>query len=714
MSDLRTVRTTCKIGACEPFCGIEVDVVDGRMTAVRGDKAHPVSKGFLCIKGRHLLEYQNDPDRLLTPMRRTPKGLVQADWQTATSEIGQRLRTISDAHGPDSIATYWGNAADTANILLAVTTAGAFGSRNAFNVLSLEFTDRGAVASRLYGDEGIMLMPDLDHTHHALLLGTNPVVTQGMALLQRRPRIAGDLRDLTRRGGTLTVVDPRATQTTALADHHLAIRPGTDLFFLLGMIHHIFETDRADQAWCDAHATGLGEWKEIAKRIEIDEMSQICDLPADEIRAEAERFSDAPSAFATTRVGVQTSPNTTLTEWAIATLNVITGNIARPGGMIFHGGSTQPAKYLIESIARGNFNPSRLGNYPHIFAGLPASVMAEDILSDDPDRIRALIVFAGNPVISFPDTEKIEAALERLELLVCLDLYISDTATFADWTLPATTQYEKSSMHFMVDKYEPTRRIEWKPQVVEPTGEARPEWQILQDICIAADVPFLNNPKIHAEVLACRERGESYPERAMYDAVMPDGVRLDDVISSPGGLELPTPPPEDFFDLQIKTLDHKIQLAPPDLVEGLRDALAAGPLQDERFPLKLISGYRKLRSYNSWTKNMPSLAGGLDVPSVMIHPDLAEQHDLQEGDAVEVTTALGTITLAAKVDAGIRPDTVAIPQFWGHTYQSGQKLANQRPGVNVNRLHTSSDRDRFTGMPIYNGRPCAIARADAQ
>ncbi len=713
MSELTTIRTTCKIGACEPFCGIEVDVVGGRMTAVRGDKAHPVSKGYLCIKGRNLLEYQYDPDRLLSPLRRTSNGHEKTDWATATTAIGQRLRSLADEHGPDSIATYWGNAADSASIILALTTAGAFGSRNAFNVLSLEFTDRGAVASRLYGDEGVMLMPDTDQTHHALLLGTNPVVTQGMALLQRRPRIGGDLRDIRKRGGFLTVVDPRATQTTALADKHLAIRPGTDLFFLLAMIQHILRNGSADRVWCEAHVSGLEAWDEIAAMIEIDQMSEICDLPVDEIIAEAERFAAAPSAFATTRVGVQTSPNTTLTEWAVATLNAITGNVDRPGGMVFHGGATVPAKYLLESIVRGNFNPSRLGAFEHIFAGLPATVLADDILSDAPDRIRALVVFAGTPVISFPDTEKMEAALERLELLVCLDLYLSDTATFADWVLPATTQYEKSSMHFMVDKYEPTRRIEWKPQVVEPSGDARPEWQILQDICIAAEVPFLNNPKIHEEVLKCRENGTAYPERAMYEAVLPDGITLDEVIATPGGVELPPLADANFFTTQIKTLDQKIQLAPADLVDGLAEALEAGPFRDEQHPLKLISGYRKLRSYNTWTKNMPSLAAGLEIPSATLHPDLAAAHGIEEGDPVAVTTALGTITLAAKLDPGIRADTVAIPQFWGHTYDSGQKHASKRPGVNVNRLHTTDDRDRFTGMPIYNGRPCSIARGES-
>lgn len=711
MDDLKTVRTTCKVGACEPYCGIEADVVDGTMVAVRGDKAHPVSKGYLCVKGHHLLEYQNDPDRLLYPQRPNGSGWERSDWNSATADIGQRLRSINDQHGPDSIATYWGNAADSANMVLALTTAGSFGSRNAYNVLSLEFTDRGAVASRVYGDEGLMMMPDADNTHHALLLGTNPVATQGMALLQRRPRIRGDLRDIQRRGGTVTVVDPRRTETTAMADHHLAIRPGTDLFFVMALITHILREDQANHEWLGDHANGVDYWQQLAATIDIEAMATMCDLPARVIVAEAETFATATSAFATSRVGVQTGPNTTLTEWAITTLNAITGNIDRPGGMVFHGGSAQAANYLLDGLLRNNFSPSRRGGYPHIFGGLPATVLADDILSNDPNRVRALIVYAGNPVISFPDTAKMEAALERLELLVCFDIYRSDTASFADWALPAATQFEKPSLHFMVDKYEPNRRLEWKPQVVEPAGEARPEWNAMQDICVAADVPFLNNPDINAQVLEHRSNGTYYPERAMYEGVLPVGVTLEQLMEAPGGIEFPAPGPDEFFTNLIKTPDHKLDLAPGDLVVGLRTALQTDPTPTTQFPLLLISGYRRPGSFNTWTHNMPSLTDKLSEPAATIHPDLAARHDLNEGDPVQVTTSHGSIVLAVHLDDGLRPDTVAVPQFWGHTYDSGQTHARKRPGVNVNRLHTTTHTDPYTAMPIFNGRPCSLTPA---
>jgi formate dehydrogenase len=709
---ITTIRTTCKVGACEPYCGIEVDVADDRMVEVRPDKAHPVSKGYLCVKGHHLLEYQNDPDRLLRPTHRIADRWEPTTWDEATTAIGQRLRTLVDGHGPTSVATYWGNAADSANIVLALTTAGAFGSNQAYNVLSLEFTDRGANAQRMFGDEGLMLQPDADHTTHALLLGTNPVVTQGMALLQRRPRIRTDLRDIQRRGGSVTVVDPRQTETTELADTHLAIRPGTDLFLLVAMIRRILDTDAVDHDACERHTTGLDAWEQLTRQLSTRQAADICGIDAGAIDAEADRFASSPAAFATTRVGVQTAPNTTLTEWAVTTLNAITGNIDRPGGMIFHPGAGNPADYLLPGLMRNNFAPSKRSGIAPIFGGLPATDLADNILSDDPERVRALIVLAGNPLITFPDTAKMEAALTRLDLLVCLDIYLSDTATFAHWALPAATQFEKGSWHFMVGKYEPTPRIEWRSQVIPPTGDARPEWHIMQDILVAADAPFLNNPELHQQVLDHRTRGEHYPEEAMYRAILPDGLTLEEVMAAPGGVAFPLPASGEFYEQHLATSDGRIHLAPHEFVAAIGPALATPVPLSPEYPFLLISGFRRLRSFNSWTHNMPSLTDRLDEPHAHLHPDTAATLGVADGESVRLTTEAGAITVPARVTDRIRTDTVAVPQFWGHTYPSGQHHARQRPGNNVNRLHTTTDVDLFTGMPVFNGRPCRIERAD--
>ena len=220
----------CKVGACEPFCGMEIDVEEGRITGIRPDPEHPITRGYACVKGMHLPDYVNHPERLLHPMARGPEGLAPVSWKHAIGEIGNRLRRIRAEYGPRAIATYWGNAADSAAITVTNTFCHAFGSPNSFNVLSLEYTDRGAVARSVLGDENLILQPDADRARFALLLGTNPLVTQGMSLLQRRPHVGNALRGIRKRGGRVVVVDPRRTQTVRIADEHLAIRPGADLY----------------------------------------------------------------------------------------------------------------------------------------------------------------------------------------------------------------------------------------------------------------------------------------------------------------------------------------------------------------------------------------------------------------------------------------------------------------------------------------------------
>ena len=336
---MKTVGTTCKIGACEPFCGLEIDVDAGRLVAVRPDAAHPISRGYACIKGMRVLDYQNDPDRLLHPIKRRDGGWEQIDWAQATREIGESLRAIRDEHGPTAIATYWGNACDSNVIVLTNNFCSAFGSPNSFNVLSLEYTDRGAVAEAMLGNENYILQPDAGNASYALLLGTNPIVTQGMTLLQRRPRIRSDFQSIQRRGGRVVVVDPRRTETVAVADEHIAIRPGTDLFFLLGVISAVVNEGAIDSGFIDAHTVGFEWWQRFARDYDLGRAAQITDVPAATMRRVAEAFSQADGAFATTRVGVQTSRNSTLTEWAVQTLNAMTGNIDRPGGVYFNPGA---------------------------------------------------------------------------------------------------------------------------------------------------------------------------------------------------------------------------------------------------------------------------------------------------------------------------------------------------------------------------------------
>ncbi len=706
---METFRTTCTIGACEPHCGLEVDVEDGRMTAVRPDRAHPITSGYACVKGMHVADYQNDPDRLLHPVRRRSSGWERISWDAATREIGRRLRAIRDAHGPRAIATYWGNASDSVTISLANAFCGAFGSPNSFNVLSLEYTDRGVVADRMFGNENLTLQPDAARARFALLLGTNPLVTNGMTLLQRRPRIAADIKAIQRAGGRVVVVDPRRTETAKVADEHVAIRPGTDLFLLVGMIRRVIDTGAHDAGYVSRHTTGLDDWQRLLAALDLDRIAAITDVPRATITRLADEFAAADGAFATTRVGVQTSHNTTLTEWAVQTLNAITANIDRPGGVYFNPGFFDVPALIARFTKRRNPAPSRIGAYPQVFGGPPASVLADDVLSDDPERIRALVVVAGNPVITFPHTAKVEAALRRLDLLVCIDLYLSDTATFAHYALPAATMYEKGGMHFLTSTFEPFPFVEWKPKVVEPRGEARREWRIFKDLSRAAGVPFLNDPVLDRVSKAMEFLGAEFDEDWLYRfLLLGKKTSLRALRRASGGVKGGDIPWGHFLARGLRTTARKIHLAPVDFLAALPEALGDPRTLSQDYPFLLISGARRSAGYNSWTHNLPALVEKMRGNWATVSAGDAHRLGIRTGDRVRVTSAVGSIDIDVVVSSDMRDGVVAIHQFWGHTYDSGMWTSRRHPGVNVNLLHDDRVRDRFCGMPVYNGTPCRL------
>lgn len=705
-TDTVTHRVLCKMGACEPSCGMIAEVRGGVLAAMRPDPDHPISRGYACIKGMQVPAYQNDPDRLLFPERRTATGWEKLEWAQATGDIGRRLRAIRDRHGPGSIATYWGNAADTTGILLANSFCHAFGSANSFNVLSLEYTDRGAVALRMFGDENLILQPDADHARYALLLGTNPLVTQGMTLLQRRPRIGGDLRGIRRRGGKIVVVDPRRTETARIADEHVAIRPGTDLFLLLGMLRCIVVEGLADREFLARHTRGMERLSGVLEGIDPDLPARVTDIAREVIERMAREFAGADAAFATSRVGVQTAPNTTLTEWAIQTLNAITGNIDRPGGVYFNPGFIDVPALIEKFGRRRNPAPSRIGGYPQIFGGPPAAVFADDVLSEDPDRIRALVVVAGNPVITFPDTEKMERALRRLELLVTVDIYRSDTGAFAHYNLPAATVYEKGLFHFMTSNFERSPFAEWRSKIVEPRGQARSEWRTFRDISRAAGVPFLNDPLVAALDRGLSWFGRGFEESHLYRFLLAGKGGLKRMQHAPYGIDGGEIRWGDFLERRLATVDGKIDLAPADLLAGLADVVAQPPLSRPRFPFLLVSGARRAASFNSWTHNLPELAETLKGNHATMHPDDAHDLGLRDGGLVRIETETAGITIGLRCSTDIRRGVVAVHQFWGHHYDSSTRTSRRTPGVNVNLLHDSGDLDRFSGMPVFNARHC--------
>lgn len=710
---VETSHAQCKVGACEPFCGLEVDIARGRIVRVRPDREHPVTNGYACIKGMAVPAYVNSPDRLLHPVRREGSEWKRSGWKQAISEIGGKLRDIAERHGPRAIATYWGNAADSIAITMANTFCHAFGSPNSYNVLSLEYTDRGVVAEHLYGNENLILQPDVTRSKFALLLGTNPLVTQGLTLLQRRPHVGADLRDARAAGGRLVVVDPRRTETARRADQHVVIRPGTDLFLLLSMIHTIIHERLHSDRFVRERTTGFEAWAEMVRPASPERMAEITGVPAETAREVARAFAASDGAYASTRVGVQTSHNSVLTEWAVATLAAITGNIDRPGGLYYNPGVVDTPALIEKFTKRKNRSPSRIGGYRAVFGGLPAAILPDEILTGGDGQVRALVVIAGNPVISFPNTRKVEEALRALELLVVVDLFVNDTAAFAHYVLPATTVYEHGGWHFLTSSFEQSPYAELRPKLVEPPGECRPEWDIFKDLSRAAGVPFLNNPLFDrlARLLDAVGLGFTPDLLARYllAGKQPTHRALR---KSPRGAAGPAFAFGRFFDDRILTSDRRIHLAPRELCDELGVALDRPPRPSSDFPFLLISGARRLASYNSWTHDIPELAEKLKGNFATLNQSDAELLGIEDGARVRIRSGVGCIEIEARCSRDIAPGVVAVHQHWGHVYDSGLTTSKRWPGVNVNHLHSDGVRDRFCGMPVFNGTPVAIERAD--
>ena len=705
----------CKIGACEPQCGLKFTVEDNRIIDIAPDPDHPISKGYVCKKGMAIDEYQHDPDRLLFPEAKTPAGFKRTSWATATREIGTSLQDIVDRWGPSSIATYWGNAADSSGIILANSLCAAFGSPNSFNVLSLEYTDRGAVAGQMFGNEHLVLQPDADNADFALLLGANPLVTQGMTLLQRRPRIGESLKNIQRRGGKVVVVDPRLTESAKIADQHVRIVPGTDLFLLLGMFNHITSQRRYDVTYVGRCTSGLDKLTEIGSRFSNSDISNITRIPEQIIKQLAEDLAAADRGFITTRVGVQTSRNTTLTEWLVQTLNALTGNIGRKGGLFYHPGAINNIRFIDTFTKDKNNSPSRIGHYPQIFGGPPASTLADDILSDSPERIRALVVIAGNPIISFPNTERMKRALERLELLVCIDIYRSDTGAFADYNLPAATIYEKGGLHFLTQPFDPYPFLEWRPKILEPEGEVRSEWDMVRDICRATRVPFLNNRLIDLLDRGLGLTGSGFTEEHLSQFLLLSSMSrkkmtLSKLKRSKYGIKIAEPDYESTLEQFINNPDRKIQLSPAEFIDELLSVSRNLPQYNSDYPFQLISGGRRLASFNSWTHNMPHLSKGLGGNRAIINRDDASSLGVADGDRVKLHTKTGSLEIPVELSDEIMHGVVMVHQFWGHSYESGQSYAKNKPGCNVNYLHSDTDLDKFSGMPVFNGTPCKVSR----
>jgi anaerobic selenocysteine-containing dehydrogenase len=708
----------CRI--CEPLCGTVATVEDGELIELRSNREHPISQGFACPKGIAMKEIVNDPDRLLHPLRRkpgTPPGPAGPDdfervsWDQAISEIGARLRTTIDRHGGSSVGAYVGNPAYF-SYSTPMWTQGfldALGSDHYYAPNSQDTASRFAASALLYGSAFAVPVPDLYRTDFMLMVGANPLLSHGSLIHTKR--IPDTLHAIPKRGGRIVVVDPRRTET-ARAFEHVPVNPDTDAWMLLSMLNVIFAEGLEDSDALASQTRGVDELRAMAEPHPPARTEVRTGVPAETVTELARAFASAPSACAYGRCGSNRGRHGTLVAYLLDALSIVTGNLDREGGSII-GGMPIPNSFLKRTDTYAS-KRTRVGGFPDAFGMVCSVVMAEEMRTPGPGQLRAFFTIAGNPLLTVPDGQALASAMEGLDLYVAIDLYLSDTATYADYVLPGTTFYEREDISLITQSFHLTPHLEWTDAVIPPRGESRQEWEAIDAIAREIGVVPASDPTVRAlGKLGLRMKPERMIDVALRLGSEGDlfglrrgGLSVKKLRKMPAGVVLADSQPTGVLRKRVRHGDKRVHLDAPEILEESR-RLGERHTEDPRFPLMMI-GLRELRSHNSWMHNSPKLMSGKRDHVARVHPDDAAAAGVADGDTIRISTATNSIELPARLTDEIIAGAIAVPHGWGHS--GGWRVANRSAGANVNLLASSrvEDIERLAGMALLDGIPARI------
>lgn len=714
---------TCSL--CEACCGLEIEVDGARVIAIRGDEADPLSQGHICPKALALQDLYEDTDRLRTPLKRSGDEWDPLDWDEAFDLVAHRLKLVQKAYGRDAVAVYQGN--PTAHSLGLLTFGQAFlrrlGTRNLYSATSADQLPHMLSSLLMFGNQLMLPVPDIDRTQLMVMIGANPLASNGS--IMTAPDIRRRIRELRDRGGRLIVVDPRRTETAALADQHLFIRPGTDALLLLAMINTVFEAKRADPGRLAAHLRGRDALRSVARRFPPERVADIVGIEAREIRALAVSMADASSAVCYARMGASTQEFGGLVSWLVNALNLVTGNFDRAGGAMF----ATPAVDVVSAASRAGHSGSfarwrsRVRGLPEFGGELPVSALAEEIETPGTGQIHALIVSAGNPVLSIPNGPRLERALPGLDFIVAIDFYLNETSRHADVILPPTSPLEHDHYDLALAAVTTRNFAKYSPALFERGPDQRHDWEIALEL--ASRMETGDRFWGRGAARALRVAGRRLNPRRILDLglrVGPYGGRfgrggltLRTVEERPHGIDLG--PLRHRLPDYLDTIDKRIDLAPTpylDDVERLQTRFFGGgsaSADDERD--LLLIGRRHLRSNNSWLHNSPRLVKGKPLCTLLIHPADADARGVGQGDTVEVASRVGSVRVAAHVTEDIMRGVVSLPHGWGH-HRRGVRLsvAREHAGVSANDLTDERLVDELSGTAAFNGVPVSVQKLE--
>ncbi|UXH77819.1 molybdopterin-dependent oxidoreductase [Roseateles amylovorans] len=744
---------------CEACCGLEIHTVSSaqgpKVVAIRGAAQDPFSQGYLCPKGVALKNLHEDPDRLRQPMRKQADGrFTPISWDDAFAEVQQRLPALRERHGADAVAVSIGNPASHKIGLFSYFPGlvRALGTRNIFSASTLDQMPKQLACGLMYGHWLSVPVPDLPRSDLLIILGANPMVSNGS--LWTVPDYRGKAKAMRARGGRIIVIDPRRTETAQAADAHHAIRPGGDVFLLLGMLHTLFDEGLVKPGRLAEHLQGLETLQALARDYPPERVASHCGLGADTLRQLARDLAGTERAALYGRVGTCTQRFGTLNSWLVDVLNILTGHLDAPGGLMF----PKAAAFAANTMGRSGQGKgvtigrrhSRVSRAPEIMGELPLSCLAEEIETPGDAQVRALITVACNPVLSAPNGGRLARALEGLDFMISLDPYLNETSRHAHLILPPPSPLQDWHYDLVFSQLSWRNHARWSGPVLPPdegdpagpAGQDSPqaEWRtLLRLTAIVAGQPhdsdaalqalddaalmseLRRNAGDQAEALFERIDGGAGPARWLDLALRsgpygdgfgarPDGLSLARVKAAPHGIDLGELTPR--IPELLRTASGRIELAPQPMLDDLADVDAAlqRPLGDEL----LLIGRRETRSNNSWMHNLPVLAKGKARCTLMVHPDDAARVGLADGQVARLSNARGSLLAPVELSADLRVGVVSLPHGWGHDLAGAQlQVAARQPGVNMNLLLDEESRDPVSGTSVLSGVPVRLSAAPA-
>lgn len=705
---IKTHFRTCNL--CEAMCGLKIEHENKQVISIKGDEKDPFSQGHICPKAVALQDLYTDPDRLKKPMERTERGWREITWQDALDKAAAGIQQVQSKYGNNALGVYLGNpnVHNLGGMLTIKYILNALKTRNRFSATSVDQLPHHIVSYHLFGHQLRIPVPDINRTEHIVIFGANPVVSNGSIMT-----VAGakqKIKDIKGRGGKVVVIDPRRSETASIATDHHFIKPGTDVTVLLAMVRELFVQGLVRESNALSLVDGYEVIQDYVSEFTPEFAEAHSGMSAHVIRTIISEFAKSPKAVMYGRMGVSVQEFGLLSQYLIMLINILTGRLDEVGGLMF----SNPAANVVDHSGPGYFDKrrSRVRNLPDFNGEFPASTLADEILTEGDGQIKAMFTVAGNPVLSTPNGDKLDQALEGIDFMVCIDYYLNETTRHANIILPPVSPLERDHYDVSFHNLAVHNTAKYSHALFKKSPNERHDWQIYLELANRL------NPAKRFSDKAMRLAIKYFSPTVLLNAMLKRGphkdVSLKTLKKAPHGIDLG--PLRSHLPDALKTKDKRIHLNLEFYfkdIQRLKAKFADAQTTDADIDGALLIGRRDLRTNNSWLHNTQRMVKGKNRCTLMIHPDHAERLNITNGDKVLVQSRVNQVTIEAQISDEVMDGVVSIPHGWGH-HKMGMNLtiASAHAGVSVNDLTDDTFLDDLSGNAAVNGVPvtlCVVA-----